>query len=280
MLSGIDLDSGMRVIDDSFRLSKCVQIARLYLEDDDAVNAEAFINKASFLVSSSQHEVLNLQYKVCYARILDLKRKFLEAALRYYDKSQIEKRQIEDETIDEEALEQALSAAVTCTILAAAGPQRSRVLATLYKDERCSKLKIYPILQKVLSLSHTHTHSWQHTAPLYLFSILLFFTLNASQVYLERILRKPEIDAFSEELKAHQTISLLLDRAMIEHNLLSASKLYTNIRLEMQLSWITFSFRFLVISALNFFFGFPLYFSVALVSWAPCWEFLHTRQRR
>ncbi|CAI0436196.1 unnamed protein product [Linum tenue] len=171
MLSGIDLDSGMRVIDDGYRLSKCVQIASLYLEDDDAVNAEAFINKASFLVSNSQHEVLNLQYKVCYARILDLKRKFLEAALRYYDISQIEKRQIGDETIDEDALEQALTAAVTCTILAAAGPQRSRVLATLYKDERCSKLKIYPILQKV---------------------------------YLERILRKPEIDAFSQELKPHQ----------------------------------------------------------------------------
>nr|AFK33400.1 unknown [Lotus japonicus] len=162
MFSGIDLDSGMRVIDDTFRLSKCVQIACLYLEDDDAVNAEAFINKASFLVSNSQHEVLNLKYKVCYARILDMKRKFLEAALRYYDISQIEKRQIGEEEINEEALEQALSAAVTCTILAAAGPQRSRVLATLYKDERCSKLKIYPILQKV---------------------------------YLERILRKPEIDA-------------------------------------------------------------------------------------
>ncbi|KAA3484608.1 COP9 signalosome complex subunit 4 [Gossypium australe] len=201
MLSGIDLDSGMRsetylfcdmtirVIDDTFRLSKCVQIARLYLEDDDSVNAEAFINKASFLVSNSQHEVLILQYK------------FLEAALRYYDISQIEKRQIGNETIDEDALEQALSAAVTCTILAGAGPQRSRVLATLYKDERCSKLKIYPILQKV---------------------------------YLERILRKPEIDAFAEELKPHQKALLpdnftVLDRAMIEHNLLSASKLYTNI---------------------------------------------------
>ncbi|PRQ53449.1 putative proteasome component (PCI) domain, ubiquitin-conjugating enzyme/RWD [Rosa chinensis] len=170
-------------------------------KDDDAVNAEAFINKASFLVSSSQHEVLNLQYKVCYARILDLKRKFLEAALCYYDISQIEKRQIGDEEIAEDALEQALSAAVTCTILAAAGPQRSRVLATLYKDERCSKLKVYPILQKV---------------------------------YLERILRKPEIDAFAEELKPHQKALLpdnfmVLDRAMIEHNLLSASKLYTNI---------------------------------------------------
>ncbi|XP_047325657.1 COP9 signalosome complex subunit 4 [Impatiens glandulifera] len=204
MLGGIDLDSAMRVIDDRFRLSKCVKIASLYLEDDDAVNAEAFINKASFLVSNSQDEVLNLQYKACYARILDLKRKFLEAALRYYDISQIEKRQIGDELIDEDALEQALSAAVTCTILAAAGPQRSRVLATLYKDERCSKLKIYPILQKV---------------------------------YLERILRKPEIDAFAEELKPHQKALLpdnftVLDRAMIEHNLLSASKLYTNIRFD------------------------------------------------
>lgn len=39
--------------------------------------------------------------------------------------------------IDENALEQALSAAVTCTILAGAGPQRSRVLATLYKVIPC-----------------------------------------------------------------------------------------------------------------------------------------------
>eukprot|EP01018_Ginkgo_biloba_P014861 Gb_20363 [translate_table: standard] len=204
MLSGIDLDSGIRMLDDTYKLSKCVQIARLYLEDDDAVNAETFIKKASFMVSNSQDEALNLEYKICYARILDMKRKFLEAALRYYEISQIEKRQIGDRWIDEEALQQALAAAVTCTILAAAGPQRSRVLATLYKDERCSKLKIYPILQKV---------------------------------YLERILRKPEIDAFAEELKPHQKAllpdnSTVLDRAMIEHNLLSASKLYTNISFE------------------------------------------------
>lgn len=204
MLSGIDLDSGIRMLDDTYKLSKCVHIARLYLEDDDAVNAETYIKKASFLVSSSHDEALNLEYKVCYARILDMKRKFLEAALRYYEISQIEKRQIGDTWIDEDALQQELSAAVTCTILAAAGPQRSRVLATLYKDERCSKLKIYPILQKV---------------------------------YLERILRKPEIDAFAEELKPHQKAllpdnSTVLDRAMIEHNLLSASKLYTNISFE------------------------------------------------
>jgi len=48
-------------------------------------------------------------------------------------------------------------------------------------------------------------------------------------------LRRPEIDAFAEELRPHQKALLLdkstvLDRAMIEHNLLAASKLYTNIR--------------------------------------------------
>ena len=38
-------------------------------------------------------------FQVCYARILDLKRKFLEAALRYYDISLIEKRKIGDEYV-------------------------------------------------------------------------------------------------------------------------------------------------------------------------------------
>lgn len=45
--------------------------------------------------------------------------------------------------INEEALGQALSAAVTCTILAGAGPQRSRVLATLYKVKLQSYKTIY-----------------------------------------------------------------------------------------------------------------------------------------
>ena len=51
--------------------------------------------------------------------------------------------------ISEEDLYQALTAAVTCCILASAGPQRSRVLANLYKDERCARLPLFPFLQKV-----------------------------------------------------------------------------------------------------------------------------------
>jgi COP9 signalosome complex subunit 4 len=51
--------------------------------------------------------------------------------------------------VSEEDLEQALLSAITCAVLAAAGPQRSRVLATLYKDERCARLPLYPFLEKV-----------------------------------------------------------------------------------------------------------------------------------
>lgn len=51
--------------------------------------------------------------------------------------------------IDDDDLQHSLAAAVTCTILAAAGPQRSRMLATLYKDERCAKLPVFPFLEKV-----------------------------------------------------------------------------------------------------------------------------------
>ncbi|KAG5543226.1 hypothetical protein RHGRI_016094 [Rhododendron griersonianum] len=173
ILSGIDLDSAMRVIDDAFRLSKCVKIASLYLEDDDAINAEAFINKASFLVSNSQNEVLNWTYKVIILLWGCVEVLKFSICAEHFVFCILTVR-----VINEEALEQALSAAVTCTILAAAGPQRSRVLATLYKDERCSKLKIYPILQKKALLPDNFT---------------------------------------------------VLDRAMIEHNLSSASKLYTNI---------------------------------------------------
>ena len=52
-------------------------------------------------------------------------------------------------SVDEAELTQALKMSVTCAILAEAGPQRSRALATLYKDERCSALPVFSILEKV-----------------------------------------------------------------------------------------------------------------------------------
>jgi len=192
ILIAVPLDSGQRVLEPEYKVDIYVKIAQLYLEDDEAVQGEAYINRAAELIHNVKDQTLKLRYKVCFARIMDYKRQFLKAALHYHELSQI---------VGEQERQAALEYAVICTILAAAGPQRSRMLSTLYKDERSSNLPIFPILEKM---------------------------------YLERILRKPEVQKFAEKLKPHQMAlladgSTVLDRAVIEHNLLSASKLYKNI---------------------------------------------------
>jgi COP9 signalosome complex subunit 4 len=89
-----------------------------------------------------------------------------------------------------------------CAVLAEAGPKRSRILATLYKDERSTKLPLFSMLEKS---------------------------------FLDRIIRKDEVSLFEKELKPHQKgrtldgFYSLLEWAVVQHNLLAASKLYNNI---------------------------------------------------
>lgn len=201
VLQGIDLDSGVRTVDSLYKLRIFIQIAMLYLEDEDPVSAETFIKKASSLIAGAKDAELELQYKSSYARIMDAKRRFIDAAGRYYELSSLSTKQLGGKAISEDDLLSALNNAITCTILAAAGPQRSRLLAQLYKDERSAKLPVYPFLEKV---------------------------------YLERILRKHEVETFKSGLKPHQLAllpdgSTVLAKAVMQHNLLSASKLYNNI---------------------------------------------------
>ena len=44
----------MRVVDSDYKLRQNIRIAMLYLEDDDAVNAELYIKKASSLVAGNK----------------------------------------------------------------------------------------------------------------------------------------------------------------------------------------------------------------------------------
>lgn len=120
---------------------------------------------------------------------------------------------------------------MTASILAPAGPLRSRILATLIRDERTASLPQYTILTKV---------------------------------FLDQIIRPGEIAAFEKLLSPHQRATLpkssnkallpkrdedfvmrigeeeeeesarnepstVLDRAMMEHNILATSRLYSNI---------------------------------------------------
>nr|XP_020844087.1 COP9 signalosome complex subunit 4 isoform X3 [Phascolarctos cinereus] len=197
VLVGIPLETGQKQYNVDYKLETYLKIARLYLEDDDPVQAEAYINRASLLQNESANEQLQIHYKVCYARVLDYRRKFIEAAQRY---NELSYKTIVHESERLEALKHALH----CTILASAGQQRSRMLATLFKDERCQQLAAYGILEKM---------------------------------YLDRIIRGNQLQEFAAMLMPHQKAttadgSSILDRAVIEHNLLSASKLYNNITFE------------------------------------------------
>jgi COP9 signalosome complex subunit 4 len=64
---------------------------RLLLEDDDSVTAENFLGRTGTLVNSIsqatatvEEKTMMLHYKTCQARIFDSRRKFLEAAAKYY----------------------------------------------------------------------------------------------------------------------------------------------------------------------------------------------------
>ncbi|KAI8088894.1 uncharacterized protein BX664DRAFT_279535 [Halteromyces radiatus] len=195
ILQGIALDSGHRSISDDYKLQIYIRIVRLLLEEDEAVAAEAYLNRAGLLILNSDDFVLNLTFKLSQARILDAKRKFLEACSKYHELSYVG-------PLDEDERIQCLTAAVQCAVLAGAGPQRSRILATLYKDERTHHLPSFPVLEKT---------------------------------YLDRVIRANEVSEFATTLKPHHLAMLadntttVFDRAMMEHNLLSASKIYNNI---------------------------------------------------
>lgn len=194
VLVGIPLETGQKQYSLEYKLETYLKIARLYLEDDDPIQAESFINRASLLQAESKNEQLQVYYKVCYARVLDYRRKFIEAAQRY---NELSYRGI----IHEDERMTALRNALICTILASAGQQRSRMLATLFKDERCQQLQAYSILEKM---------------------------------YLDRIIRRRELVQLDSLLQPHQKASTadgssILERAVTEHNLLAASKLYNNI---------------------------------------------------
>ena len=61
--AGIPLDSGIRVLDDNYKVDKYIKIAMLYLQDDESVNAETYINRASLLINDDTDGALKLQHK-------------------------------------------------------------------------------------------------------------------------------------------------------------------------------------------------------------------------
>ena len=124
VLQGIQLESSQRKISDDAKIRIWVRICRLYLEEDDTTSAESYLNRAkSLLPHTVEDKELHLIFRLSQARILDSQRKFLEASQAYHVVSL-------SVALAEEERNKVLSKAITCAILAPAGPQRSRGRST------------------------------------------------------------------------------------------------------------------------------------------------------
>jgi COP9 signalosome complex subunit 4 len=186
-----------RKVSDKDNVNTWIRITRNYLEVGDTTLAEQWLNKAKNIIYKVPDRELNLHFKLSEARIQDANRNFLAAAQGYQDISFMT-------VIAEEERLHTLSAAIKCAVLAPAGPARSRALGRLYKDERTSSLEEYSILEKM---------------------------------FLDRLLTPAEVDKFAEGLQVHQLAktsdgSTVLAKAVMEHNLRGASRLYSNIRFD------------------------------------------------
>ncbi|KZF23856.1 hypothetical protein L228DRAFT_229552 [Xylona heveae TC161] len=196
-LQGIQLDSSQRMISDTAKVKLWIRIVRLFLEEDDTTSAETYLNRAKTLLYKVEDQEIRLMFQLSQARILDAGRKFLDACRIYHEFSF-------SLIIAEEEKMRALSAAIICAVLGPAGPQRSRILSQLYRDERASQVEEFGILEKM---------------------------------FLDRLLSPAEVKQFADKLAPHQLAqtadgSTVLTKAVIEHNLLGASRLYSNIGME------------------------------------------------
>jgi len=175
-----------------------IDATETWLECDETGSASQQIKKAHALMGAVKDNLaLVIRFKTSYARVLDAERKFLEASMHYKQLSQIGQS-----VIGEGDMLKTLERAVTCAILASAGPSRSRVLALLYSDERAQSLHNYGLLEKVFK---------------------------------ERIIRDAEVKQFEKSLSPHQNAltssgMTVLYESITEHNMLATSKLYNNIK--------------------------------------------------
>ncbi|KAL7420467.1 hypothetical protein Q5752_004417 [Cryptotrichosporon argae] len=196
-LQRIPLEGGSRLIADDEKLAVYMRIVRYLLECDEWGQAQTYFSRASLLVHTTADTETLLNFRLCQAKLFDFSGRLNEAAQRYHEVSF-------DAMIDDDDRMAILKAAVTAAVLAPAGPQRSRMLAALNRDERV------------------------HTGlPPHLSSIL-------RKMLLDYIVRAEEVAEFSKGLQDHQKATVegggtVLDRAVREHNVGACSKVYDNI---------------------------------------------------
>lgn len=188
-----------RVLKDESRFEWYIRIVRNRLEVDDSTSAEGFIKRAALLRPKLKaiDPSLQIHFLFSQARIADSNRNFVDAARKYYEVS------IKPDVDPAEQMA-CLESAITCVILAPAGPMRNQILLLIFNDDRTQSFPEYEILKKL---------------------------------YTNRLLMNDELKNFESKLLPHQKASLadgltVLRRSMIDHNLVAVSRIYSSISIE------------------------------------------------
>ncbi|KTW32906.1 hypothetical protein PNEG_04293 [Pneumocystis murina B123] len=194
ILQEIALESSEWVFSDNYKLKIYVWILQNLLEIENMTLFNTYFEKAAYLDHDTCEPELLFRFKLIQANFLDKSQKFLEASKKYYELSAME-------CISEIQRLEYLDAAIICIALSPVCPTRSKILSTFYENYNSVNFSNYFILEKL---------------------------------HFRKILFPREIKEFQKKLKPYQNIELedgttVFMRAVIEHNLLSISKLYYNI---------------------------------------------------
>lgn len=197
MLSWIPSIAIIRKIKEPERMEYYVRILDNYMDTDMIPEAMLTCGKAQKVSTKARRNnekipiEIELKFKFLYTRLMDTNRKFLAAASIYYELSQ-------STIIKPEDIPRLIENAIRSCIIGPAGPQKSRILGLLYKDDRVKTSPYYSILEKML---------------------------------MEKVISKKEIEAFENSLEPHQKTKYpdgytILEKALLENNIVSISKLY------------------------------------------------------
>eukprot|EP01138_Halocafeteria_seosinensis_P000397 gb/GECG01000410.1/.p1 GENE.gb/GECG01000410.1/~~gb/GECG01000410.1/.p1 ORF type:complete len:402 (+),score=53.82 gb/GECG01000410.1/:1-1206(+) len=122
-----------------------INAAQHYLVDEDDFSADVVIRHAK---ESGLMEVndwlIQMQFKVLFARILDSRREYAQAAMWYLIISQSTHTDIPEDEIQE-----ILRSGIVCAILSPPGSNRSRLIGAFYRDSRTHALAEFKMMQRL-----------------------------------------------------------------------------------------------------------------------------------
>ncbi|KAJ1722099.1 hypothetical protein LPJ53_003468 [Coemansia erecta] len=174
------------------RFTVYVRIMEYFERAGNLDQAVLALNRAASVVPTVKDIGQIIWYRRVQARIYERTHRYIEAANTYRNISQSDLKSADEQR-------EMLDRAVRCVVLAAAGPQKMRVMAGLHREKLVASLQSFSLLENMV---------------------------------LKRLIRPAELDEFSARARLSPATMETLVRAVREHNVFVLSSLYTNMKFE------------------------------------------------